>query len=730
MKDLRDKERADRERGRLLLLARERSREGKEIGPLPKCRNPLRKARCRGDLRRFAETYFPHRLFWPFSPSHLEDLKTLQRCATEGGLFAFARPRGEGKTTLAEITALFATGYGYRRYPLIVAGNDKPLAADILVSLQRELEREGPFADDFPEICFPFMALEGVPQRAGGQTLNGERTRPEFSREGIRFASVRRKKGGTFYPSSGAVIECVGMSAAIRGRKSQDPDGRPIRPDLVLLDDPQTRESARSPTQIAERLSIIRGDVLGLAGPDTKIAVVMPCTVIYPGDVADQLLDRQKNPQWQGRRTKRLVGFPTDLELWKRYKEVRDEGLRQEDGGRAGNEFYVEHRAELDAGAVVSWEDRVKDGDVSAIQGAMNHYLEDPKEFFAEDQNEPQKDDSLSELRQLTEADLELKLNRLPRGTVPRDCNLLTAFVDVQDEVLFWYVSAWDERFGGATIDYGAFPPQPRPMFEARDPPARLSVRYPTLDLDARLYTALAELVPLILTRAYVQDGTGAALTVAGLTIDQGHKAEVVHDFIGRSPHRPLLRASAGRGIGAGAKPMNAYRREPADVVGWCWRIDAVPKGGRRHVTVDTNSWKTFAVERLLSPPGAAGSVYLFGSDLQQDHPLLTVHLLSEYRVPTFGYGRRVEEWKVRPNYSENHWFDGLVGSAVTASVLGVKWSPGTAAGAGPVPVRPRPKPMSYAETAKGRQQDKQLPSGAGSYAEIMKRRQAERTGR
>jgi hypothetical protein len=690
------KEAAERERGRLLQLARERAREGKEIGPLPKCRNRRRKNRCKGALRLFAETYFAHRLWWPFSPSHLDDLRTLQRCAEEGGLFAFARPRGEGKTTLAEITALYATAYGFRRYPLIVAANDKPLAADILKSLQRELEREGPFADDFPEICFPMMALEGAPQRAGGQTVDGERTRPEFSREGIRLATVRRKDD-TLYESSGAVIECVGMSAAIRGRKSQDPDGRPIRPDLILLDDPQTRESARSPTQIAERLSIIRGDVLGLAGPDVKIAVVMPCTVIYPGDLADQLLDRQKNPQWQGRRTKRLISFPKNMDLWKRYKEVRDEGLRQEDGGKAGNEFYLAHRAEMDEGAAVSWEARVKDGDVSAIQGAMTHFLEDPTEFFAEDQNEPVRDESLSELRQLSEADLEKKLNGLARGVVPRDCNLLTAFVDVQEEVLYWYVSAWSEKFGGATIDYGAFPPQPRPMFDAADPPARLSARYPGMDLDARLYSALAELVPLLFGRAYTQDQTGAVLTISACTIDQGYKAQVVHDFVSRSPHRPMLKASAGRGIGASSKPLNAYRKEPADRVGWNWRIDAVPRGGRQHILFDTNSWKTFCVEGLLAPPGAVGSLYLFGSRLQVDHPLLTVHLLSEYRIPTFGMGRRVEEWKIRPNYSENHWFDGLVGSAVTASERGLKWSPAEAAGA-PPEVKPERKRLTYRE--------------------------------
>ena len=63
------------------------------------------------------------------------------------------------------------------------------------------------------------------------------------------------------------------------------PDGRSVRPSLVVLDDPQTDESARSLSQCAARESILAGAVLGLAGPGTKISGIMPCTVIRPGDV-------------------------------------------------------------------------------------------------------------------------------------------------------------------------------------------------------------------------------------------------------------------------------------------------------------------------------------------------------------------------------------------------------------------------------------------------------------
>jgi len=110
-------------------------------------------------------------------------------------------------------------------------------------------------------------------------------------------------------------------------------DSRTVRPTLVVLDDPQTDESARSLSQCATRESILAGAVLGLAGPGTKISGIMPCTVIRPGDMADAILDRDRHPEWNGQRTKLVYAFPTDEALWKRYAEVRAESLRQGHGG-------------------------------------------------------------------------------------------------------------------------------------------------------------------------------------------------------------------------------------------------------------------------------------------------------------------------------------------------------------------------------------------------------------
>jgi len=68
---------------------------------------------------------------------------------------------------------------------------------------------------------------------------------------------------------------------------------------------------------------------------------------------------------------------------------------------------------------------------------------------------------------------------------------------------------------------------------------------------------------------------------------------------------------------------------------------------------------------------GDKGCLSLFGDQAEQ-HRLFAEHLTAEYRIKTHGRGRTVDEWKIRPERSDNHWFDCLVGCAVAASMQGV----------------------------------------------------------
>jgi len=118
---------------------------------------------------------------------------------------------------------------------------------------------------------------------------------------------------------------------------------------------------------------------------------------------------------------------------------------------------------------------------------------------------------------------------------------------------------------------------------------------------------------------------------------------------------------------------MNEYRKQPGDRIGHNWMIPNV-RGKRavRHVLFDANYWKSFVHARFAVAMGDKGCLSIFGSQ-PVIHQLLSEHLTSEYRVKTEGRGRKVEEWKLRPEASDNHWLDGLVGCAVAASMQGAK---------------------------------------------------------
>lgn len=258
--------------------------------------------------------------------------------------------------------------------------------------------------------------------------------------------------------ASAAIIRVAGITGRIRGMKYKRSDGQAVRPTLVVLDDPQTDESARSLSQCANRESILAGAVLGLAGPGKKISGIMPCTVIRPGDMADSILDRDKHPEWNGERTKMVYSFPENEKLWLEYAELRADSLRAGRHGEEATEFYRPRRTEMDKGAVVAWPERYNPDEISALQHAMNLRLRDEAAFFAEYQNEPLLADVNDD--ELTADQIGSRLNKLARGVPPIAVQHITMFIDVQGTLLYYVVCGWEKDFTGYVLDYGTWPDQ------------------------------------------------------------------------------------------------------------------------------------------------------------------------------------------------------------------------------------------------------------------------------
>jgi len=643
---------------------------GREIGALPAVADPQRKARARLDFRFFCVTYFPNTFRLPFSPDHMKIISKVEKAVLEGGLFAMAMPRGSGKTSIVESACLWATLFGHKDFVCLI-GATEPHAAQLLESMKTEIDSSPMLLADFPEVCFPFRALDGIANRCGGQLYRGERTHIVWTDKEIVLPTIKDS------PSSGAIIKTCGLTGRIRGLKFKRQDGHPVRPSLVILDDIQTDESARSLSQCATRERLLAGAVLGLAGPKKKISGVLPCTVIRPGDVADVILDREKHPEWNGERTKMVYSFPTNEKLWARYAEIRADSFRAHGDQRDATTFYVANREAMDEGSEVSWPENYEADELSGLQHAMNIRLTDEAAFMAEYQNDP-----LPEVAEdkaaLTPEQICGKLNGLKRGLVPVWATHLTAFIDVQGKLLYWAVCAWGPDFTGAVLDYGAYPDQKRPYFLLRDAQRTLQTVAKGTGLEGAIYAGLTALCGDILSREWAGE-SGGAFRVGLCLVDAnwGASTDVVYQFCRQDPHAAQIFPSHGRFVGAGSRPFSEYAKRPGDRIGLNWRVpNAHQTRGIRHLLFDVNYWKSFVASRLAVHMGDPGCLSLYGKN-PEAHQLFADHLTAEYSVKTEGRNRVVDEWKMKPDGRDNHWLDGVVGCAVAASVMGVTL-PGT----------------------------------------------------
>lgn len=680
-------------RARMAARSREAAKIGRDVGAIPDIVNVRRRAKCRDSLKLFCETYNPDAFNLAWSADHLKVISRIEESLQLGLLFALAMPRGSGKTAICRMAALWAVSYARARYTFVIGANSDK-AEDTLSAIKTFIRFLPYYGEDFPEIAWPAQALGGIANRASGQLCQGESTLITWGQSDVVLPTVPppanwpkswplRTDGKV--PSSGCVLSASGLSGdGIRGSLKTLPTGELLRPDFVLLDDPQTNESAHSKTQNQTREQLVGADVLGMAGPGKSIAAVMPCTVIAQNDFVDRILDRAKHPLWRGERMRLLRSMPSDMAAWDPYLDLYRQCAQREPPDFAeATAYYRAHLAALEAGAEASWQARKLPSEISAIQHAMHLYARGRAAFFSEFQNDPLP--LIPPLPgDLTAGEISARVNHQARTLVPVGSNLATAFIDVQQDLLFWMVCAWEEGFTGAAVDYGTWPPQQREYFTLADARPTLSDATGIGSLEGSIFAGLTKLSLQLLGRDWAIVG-GGVLRIDRCLVDSGwgQSTEVVKRFCRQSAHAAQLWPSKGYGIGAGGAPMSDWAKKPGERRGLNWIQPAVKRGEGRAVIFDANFWKSMVHGRLATPLGQVGALTLFG-DQPDLHRMLADHLTAEYRVRTSGRGRELDEWKHRPHRPDNHLFDCLVGCAVAASMGGA-----AIAEAAPVPAKP-----------------------------------------
>ncbi|MEQ8852884.1 terminase gpA endonuclease subunit [Gimesia sp.] len=635
-----------------------------DAGPL----EPERRERTSKSLAYTCETYGGKAFNLKWSPNHIKAIDRIESAVFHRLGFAFAMPRGTGKTTLARWGVLWAIINGWTEYAVLIGASQK--SGDRLIkNLKSTLRFNQLLWEDFPEICVPIRHIKGEARRSTGQKFKGDPTMIEWGKSQIVLPDI----DVPYAKARCSIIDVTGIEGEIRGRQFERPDGSIIRPTLALLDDPQTRESAKSLTQSKDREDIITADVTYLAGPGKKTGIVIPCTKIKEGDLACRLLDREKHPEFRGEVTRMLESFPENMHLWEEYREIQVESLMNGGDGKEATEFYRQNREEMDQGAESTWPERFDEleGEISAIQNAMNNFLKDEDAFYAEFQNDP-RDGQDQSVTKLDPDELGHRMIGLKRYVVPADTSHITAFIDVSKKVLWYVVCAWKDDFTGAVIDYGVWPDQKTRYVTLDSARITMLMKKPGTGLEAALLNGLENLTNEIVQREWKSE-IGGIHRVSRLMIDEGWEQRVVHEFCRRSDHSSLLLPSKGIGIKANELNDPSKRPKPGEKRGDHWRINP-NKRSIRSMVFDSDWWKTFVANRFSVEKNDSGALTIYQEkNAFSRHRMLLEQLTAEYgsEVTYESQGVTRTHWSLQVGLFDNHLWDCVIGCAVGASEQG-----------------------------------------------------------
>lgn len=319
----------------------------------------IRRTRAVSDFRFFSRTYFPHyikgeeSLFHTWFYDHVPALIA----KPEGQLIDISAPRGEAKSTLGtQLLTLWMVVTERKHYCPIVM-DSLGQAAAMLEAIKTELTDNPRLQMDFPNAC------------GAGRVWNA----------GIVLTANNRK------------IEAFGSGKRMRGLRHG-----PHRPDFVVLDDIENDENVRSLEQRKKLESWVSKTVLNLGPPEGTMDVLYLNTILHYDSVANRF---HKKRRWVRKKFRAIIRWPNRMDLWQQWEELYlneraatdDDGADDDEvdphGGEAGA-FFAQHKAEMLAGAIVSWPT------VRPLIKLMMIRAEDHAAFDCEFQNDPTNDEN------------------------------------------------------------------------------------------------------------------------------------------------------------------------------------------------------------------------------------------------------------------------------------------------------------------------------------------------
>jgi hypothetical protein len=626
---------------------------------IPDCVDPKRRELCLSDPERFLRTYFASDYTLDFGADHLFMIDAIASRAQSGGRQAIAAPRGRGKSQIVKGMLAYLACAGLVRFPLSVAATSD-LAKLIYRDFKKKFSTNELLREDFPEICYPIMELQGAPQRASRQHIDGIQTGIVWTDDYIRFGDVTCSNAicKTF---GGFKMSYYGLDSAFRG-VNIDAD----RPDFILVDDPETRESAKSHSQIEDREQILDKDISGLVGQEDTLAIVVLTTVQNRISLSYKLTDTAKKPAYNGKRFGMVLRWPANTFHWDRYIQLRQESqIAGDELGLLAVDYYRANRTEMDEGVSMLSDHCVSvstsDGTetvLSAIQQAYNKIADTSRKAYdTEYQNDPP-EEAGPQGNGISYELVASRISGLAKRQLPANTCALTTAIDLGKYKCHWVVIAWWPGAGGVITDYGI---------------AEVSGTDKSLDNEAsepQIYKTLLNWRDELLSKNYT-DATGVIRKVDFCMVDSGTFTNAAYEFCrqvkgifhpskGMNPYHPRKQSTPN--IIAGAN-LHAQRFHSQDI--WLYELDA-------------NHWKQWVHERFMSPTCdemnmlRRGALSIYQPEGSQKHVSFAQHIAAEELLTQFTEGKGIKTYWHAKN-ENNHWLDATAMASAASEACGIK---------------------------------------------------------
>ncbi len=170
-----------------------------------------------------------------------------------------------------------------------------------------------------------------------------------------------------FLTSTGIKMEATSLGTQIRGFRNGSQ-----RPDLIILDDLESRDSNNTPELRQKARDWLNQDLMP-AGDPSKTAFIFMGTIVHPSSLLNYVLNERRD--FIKNKFPAIIEWPDRMDLWAEferiYKEYEptqeeiDEMAEVEEGesndtpsAKAALEFYEKHYEEMTKGGKVLWPDR------------------------------------------------------------------------------------------------------------------------------------------------------------------------------------------------------------------------------------------------------------------------------------------------------------------------------------------------------------------------------------